>query len=101
MPLKVRPTKRARADLDAIWTYIHQQSPVGAEKVIAGIDAVFRQLSDLPDMGRPRPELASELRSMIVGRHIVFYRHDDRVVRIIRVLHSARDIGPTMFESDD
>ena len=97
MPLKVRPTRRARADLDAIWTYIHQQSPAGANKVIAGIDAIFRQLSDLPDLGRPRPELAGDLRSIVVRPHVVFYRHDGRVVSVIRVLHGARDIGPELF----
>ena len=43
-------------------------------------------------MGRARPELAAELRSLPVGKYTIFYLPLSNGVQIVRVLHGARDI---------
>ena len=35
------------------------------------------------------------------GRYLIFYREAGKVVRIERILHSARDIGDEDFEQSD
>ena len=44
-----------------------------------------------------RPELGAGLRSCAHGRYVVFFRVDDTVVRIERILHGARDL-PSQFD---
>jgi toxin ParE1/3/4 len=46
-------------------------------------------------MGRPRKELAPELRSFAVGNHIILYRAIEKGVEIVRVLPGARELPPT------
>ena len=43
-------------------------------------------------MGRSRDELAAGIRSLAVGKYVIYYRRVGRAVRILRILHGARDI---------
>jgi toxin ParE1/3/4 len=45
-----------------------------------------------PRMGRARPELDTELRSLPFGRYVIFYAPTADGIDVIRVLHSGRDI---------
>jgi toxin ParE1/3/4 len=56
------------------------------------IDATFLNLSRQAGLGRMRDELAPGLRSFPVGRHLIFSLLDSGCLRIVRVLHGARDI---------
>ena len=51
----------------------------------------------MPEIGRPREDLAARLRSFPVGSYIIFYRPMEYGVEIARVLHGARDLPP-LFE---
>jgi len=64
----VRP--RARADLAEIWAYIANDSPDQADAFVDLIDSKFQALSRRPGLGRRRPELAPDVRSFPVGRHM-------------------------------
>ena len=60
----------------------------------------FAGLARFPNIGRHRPELRDQLRSVPYGSHVVFYVHwADRVV-IARVLHGAMDFDE-IFEDYD
>ncbi|HRF06610.1 type II toxin-antitoxin system RelE/ParE family toxin [Accumulibacter sp.] len=48
--------------------------------------------------GAPRPELGDGVRVLPHRRYLIFYRSDENVVRIARVLHSARDVGTAFQE---
>ena len=58
------------------------------------------RLATQPLMGRARDELAEGLRSMPMGRHVVFYVPLSDGIDIVRVLHSARDIDALFSESN-
>ena len=45
-----------------------------------------------PEMGKRRDEIRSGLRSFLKGHHIIFYRILSDKIRIVRVLHSRRDL---------
>jgi toxin ParE1/3/4 len=83
---------QALRDLDDIWFHIAQDSVINAD---AWLDHLFDKavsLSEQPQMGRARPELGAEIRSLPVGAYLVYYRPLSDGVEVVRVLHSARDI---------
>jgi toxin ParE1/3/4 len=95
----VRP--RALADLADIWAFIADDSVDQANKFATLVNSQFRTLARQPRMGRLRPELATNLRSLPVGKYVIFYVPLPKGVEIIRVLHGARDIESLLLDVDD
>lgn len=91
---------RALSDLAEIWGYIADDSEAQADAFVAKIDAKFKTLAKQPGIGRLRDELAADLRSLPIGRYVIFYLSLANGVEIIRVLHGSRDIV-TLFHDDD
>jgi toxin ParE1/3/4 len=94
-----RIAEKARDDLASIWNYIavENDAPEAADKIMDGLESVFRQLGKHPLIGPSRPEFGSQLRSFPQGNYIVFYRPTPESVEIVRVLHGARDLE-TLFK---
>jgi len=77
-----------------------------AERYIGAVEATLKELTETPDLGRPRfqdwPELAG-LHSWRVSkpyhRHLIFYRFDDKTLSAERVLHGARDLLSRLRQS--
>jgi plasmid stabilization system protein ParE len=55
------------------------------------IDRALRRLRQLPSLGRPRDDLFAGCGGLQVEHHVIFYRVDDTVIRIIRILHERMD----------
>lgn len=96
--LVLRP--RALADLAEIWVYIAEDSPDRADAFVDLANSKFQALSRRPGLGRRRPELNSEIRSLAVGRYVVFYLPLPRWIEIVRVLHGFRDIESVFEEGE-
>ena len=92
-----RVSAAARSDLDEIWFYIAQDDPAAADKFIQAIIGKFPKLAGWPEIGRQREELSARLRSLVVGRCVIFYRPMENGIEVVRVLHGARDLPP-LFE---
>jgi len=88
--LVLRP--RALADLAAIWAYIAEDSPDRADAFVDLVDSKFQALSRRPGLGRRRTELNPDIRSLAVGRYVVFCLPISRGIEVVRVLHGSRDI---------
>jgi toxin ParE1/3/4 len=88
--LVLRP--RALADLAEIWAHIPEDSPDRADALVDLVDSKFQSLSRRPGLGRRRPELRSDVRSLAVGRYVVFYLPLSRGIEVVGVLHGSRDI---------
>jgi toxin ParE1/3/4 len=91
---------RSRAsvgDYEAIWRYLAADSIEAADRIIEMLERQVMSLALMPAMGRPEPELAANLRSFPVGRFLIFYRPVKTGIELVRVLHSARDIGANFF----
>lgn len=64
------------------------------------MDRTIEGLAQYPGLGRPRhfghPELRG-LRSCLVAkpfhRHLIFYRHDETTLDLVRVMHGARALA--------
>ena len=87
----------AEADLIEIGDYIAQDNPSRAASFIEELLAQARKITRMPTGYPLREELVPGLRMCPHGRYIFFFRVAGNVVRIERVLHSARDIDMDDF----
>jgi len=97
-----RVERRPRARLDVLEqaTYLGEEATEElALRFVDAVDAALRRLADTPEIGRLRqfrsPRLAG-LRSWPVPgfpKHLIFYRVDEDLVDVIRVIHGARDLA--------
>lgn len=85
-------TRRARSDLRDIRSASErfwgpQQRALYEGRLCRG----FLDLVAFPEMGRPRPELGDQVRSFLLGEHVVYYQVRTDQVRILRLRHVGRD----------
>ena len=94
----VRFAKSARTDLLEAWLFIAESNLNATDQVLESVEREADLLATQPLMGRARPELADGVRSWPTSTaYILFYLVDDKGITVIRVLHHARDIKPTLF----
>ena len=88
-------SRRARADLRAVVTWIPGHLPGNAATVARRIVARVAGLSDQPGQGRRVPEIEGDetLREVIVQSWRIIYRVSDAEVVVVAVVHSARLLG--------
>ena len=89
--MRLRWTKRAERDLDEIASYIGQDSPAAAARVILElIDRVEASLTKRPAIGRAGRVLGT--RELVMGGlpYVVPYRVREQDIEILRVLHTSR-----------
>jgi toxin ParE1/3/4 len=101
MARRVKFTRQAEDDLIALISFIAYDSPERARVFLARIEERCRILALWPKSGRPRPEIAGELRSFPVSPLVVFYRvvpPESGDVEIVRVIDGRRDLGTVFFE---
>jgi toxin ParE1/3/4 len=91
--MKVHWTDSAEKHLDAIYSYIAQNS---SEYAICMIDRLTRrsiQIADFPFSGRKVPEYDNEsIREVIEGPYRIIYLIKDNQIDIIAVIHGAMNI---------
>ncbi len=88
---------KAAADLEDIGDFIARDSPRRAMSFVEELFEMFRTIATMPEAYAATPELASGLRRAVHGRYLIFYSVEQHEVRIERVLHGARNIGPGTF----
>jgi toxin ParE1/3/4 len=97
---RVERRPRARRDVLEQAIYLGEEATEEvALRFVDAVDAALRRLADTPEVGRLRelrsPRLAG-LRSWPVPgfpKHLIFYRVDDDLVEVVRVIHGARDLA--------
>ncbi len=90
----VRISADAENDLDAIWLYIANDSPLNADRFLDRlVTNLTITLSTAPLAGRTRDEFGLGLRSFSIESYIAFYRVNKGAVEIVRNIHGARDLG--------
>jgi toxin ParE1/3/4 len=83
------------ADNDLEEIYDYSDTTFGSDQAISyleGLETLFENLSKHPHIGRLRPEIRKGLRSIAHSSHTVYYRTVNKRIRIVRVLHSSRDL---------
>ena len=83
----------ARDDLLTIGAYIADDNPARAESFVAELEATARKAADRPRSFPARDEISLGLRAAVHGRYLLLFRELEDEVRIVRVVHGARDLG--------
>ena len=87
----------ARREIAEIAAFIERESNsrAVAESFVERLTGYCEHLADLPGlMGRPRPELGRDYRSVVFGNYVAFVRYaDEEGPRShLYIVHGARDI---------
>jgi len=88
----------AKSDLRKIVHYIgvEQFRPDTARDVAAKIYRECKRYARNPSMGQSRDDILPGLRLFVVRPYVVFYYPVDDGIRVLRVIHGARDY-PALF----
>lgn len=95
---RVTRRPRAAADIFDIRDHIAEDNVPAADRWVDPLNEKFGSLACQPLMGRTRDDLAPGLRSFPFGRYVIFYASIDDGIDVVRLLHSARDIGAEFDE---
>ncbi len=92
--MRIRLAPQARIDLDEIWLYVARKS--GNQEIatrhIESIASGFGLLAKFPSIGRSlEMSQRPNVRTLAIRSYIVFYRPADGEIRILRIIHAARD----------
>ena len=97
---KVHLSPKADQDIDKQFAYLVEQAGLDvALRLLDATQEAFQALVQMPEMGVRRdfrnPALEGLRMWPIKGfqHYLVFYRPTDKGIDVIRVLHTARDIG--------
>ena len=95
--IRVNITKRAENDLTAIYDYIDQklQSPQAAMKLFNRLAKEIQSWEVFPERYPIVPELLDlglKVRCLVIKNYSIFYRLDNDVVTVIRILHHSNSL---------
>jgi toxin ParE1/3/4 len=83
----------AERDIEDIGDYIAEDNPDRAVSFIVEIHGQCQKIALSPQNYRLRPELGSNIRSCVLGNYVIFFTHFEEIVRILRILHGARNLS--------
>jgi plasmid stabilization system protein ParE len=88
-------TPSAEADLFEIWAYIAADNPDAADRLEHEILAICQKLASRPGVGHKRLDLTSRpvLFYTVRATYLIVFDPDTAPLRILRILHGARDIA--------
>lgn len=92
---RLRYLTDAQRDILDILDYIEQQSGSAefAERFVSKLRKRCRDLANLPGtLGRARPELRPEMRSMAYRTYVIFFQYRDNALEIVNILEGHRDL---------
>jgi plasmid stabilization system protein ParE len=99
--MRYRLTEDALADLDELWSYIAEDNVDAADRVVASILSACKLLAERPRIGHSRPDIiARPVLFWSVGKYTIVYRPDEAPLRVIAVLHGARDLAPILDDRE-
>lgn len=91
--LELEISAEAETDLLDIWLYIAEDQPINADRYLDKLQEKAQKLTEFPDLGRDRPELADGLKSFPVDRYNLYYTFTQTKLILVRVLPGDRDIS--------
>ena len=96
-PKPLRVTVPAQGDLGEIGRHIEQNSPAAAERFLRELADRMNWIAQTDFTGVPRDHLMAGLRGYPFKGRTIYYVSDDEAVRILRVLHDARNVTSDDF----
>jgi toxin ParE1/3/4 len=93
-------SKRAKADLRDIGSYISQHNETAAKRWVQKLRTTCKTtMGKFPECGTKRDDLLPGLRCFSVGNYLIYFRGRNPV-EILRIVHGARDESRLTFEDE-
>ena len=92
---RLRMLPSAKADLVNILEYITRESGnlIVGRRFVDALRQHCRKLAALPGtLGRARPELRSDIRSVAFKSYVIFFRYVDDTFEVVNIIEGHRDI---------
>lgn len=90
--MKLRFTPAAIASIEEIGEYTQSEWGIKQrDKYLDELDKAFHTLTRNPKIGKECSEIAPYLRRFPKGKHMVYYRIEDKFVTIVRILHERME----------
>lgn len=90
LPRRIAVTQSREDALD-IWAYVARDNPRAATKLLRLFDETLRRLAESPGIGAAQDKYRAGLRSFPIGNYVLFYEAIAEGIRVIRILHAARN----------
>jgi toxin ParE1/3/4 len=94
-------TPAARSDLRAAVDWIAKDNPTAARALRIAAEDAARRIGTRPGIGAARPHLGRGRHRFLLLRgfpYLVVYTADTAPPRILRVVHTARDLPPLLAD---
>ncbi len=83
----------AELDFDEIWFSIAQSNIKVADSFVDRIKQKLDILGTFPESGPKRPDILPNCRILVEGQYVVLYVFENAVIKVLRVVHGARDLN--------
>jgi plasmid stabilization system protein ParE len=94
--VSIRYTPRAFRELQEIFTYIDDHSPLGGRNVKSRVQAIIALIASHPQSGRQTGKRGIRRIAVLPYPYLIFYRVAADGVVIVGVRHAARDPSPSL-----
>lgn len=100
--IKLQISPEAKDDLAEIRGHIERElcNPQAALNMVSKIIKRIRGLSDHPEMGASLSsivDMKTNYRFLVCGNHLIFYRYENKVIFVTRILYGRRDYLHILF----
>lgn len=98
-PLRFVLTPAAQEDLDSIWDHIAERNIDAADHVLEEMRRALMLLAENPGIGHARDDVTERpLKFWGVYSYLIVYDPASEPLRVLAVLHGARDLEPLIKE---
>jgi plasmid stabilization system protein ParE len=98
---RVKITQAAKKDIEEIFTFIAEDSPQQAHRFLQALEKQVKNLESFPNRCPLIPEnelLGSHYRHLFYGKYRSIFRISEKTIYVLRVIHGARLLDPTILE---
>ena len=88
----------ARDDLVSIGLYIAEDDPIRAQSFVAELQEKTKKILEWPAGFQARDDISPGLRSAVHGRYLILFRDLQTEIRIVRIVHGARNLRELIDE---
>jgi len=99
---KILLLEDATLDLNEHYSYLTQSNQEAAIRFFDAARQTFADLARMPGMGRlydsGEEDISNVHKWFVKGfnKYLIFYRYDDNVIEILRIIHATRDLAPIL-----
>jgi plasmid stabilization system protein ParE len=98
--MRLKTSRLVASDLAEIDDFIARDSPQSALRLVRLLKRNLRGIANKPLLYRLRPELGTDIRLAPVGKYVILFRIQEKVVRIERIVHGGRELLALLDELD-